>query len=222
MQIVLDLLLLAVFGLFVFIGWWRGFLKAVLGLGRLILSVILTILLGPGVSAWIDRTFINPPVYEAIHKKLTELATEVANTAQGGVDALTEKIPAMFKDYVDLENVNPAADVYALADEWSLSVAGGISKVIATVIGYILLFALCFVILTVLIFIMGKLVDRIRFIRTTDKVLGLILGVANGALIVLLVSTILGAILPLMGQEGIVDQSFMIRLSAGIRNLIFK
>ena len=222
MQIVLDLLLLAVFGLFVFIGWWRGFLKAVLGLGRLILSVILTILLGPGVSTWIDRTFINPPVYEAIHKKLTELATEVANTAQGGVDALTEKIPAMFKDYVDLENVNPAADVYALADEWSLSVAGGISKVIATVIGYILLFALCFVILTVLIFIMGKLVDRIRFIRTTDKVLGLILGVANGALIVLLVSTILGAILPLMGQEGIVDQSFMIRLSAGIRNLIFK
>ncbi len=222
MQLTIDLLLLAMFGLFALIGWWRGFLKAVFGLGRLILSFVITILLGPAVSAWLDRILVNPPVYEAVHRKFTDLAAEVAATAQGGVDALAQKVPAVFKGYLNLDEADPAADVYALADEWSVTVSNGISKVIATVIGYILLFILAFILLTVVIFILGKLVDQIRLIRTTDKILGLLLGVVSGVIAVILISTILGALLPLLGHESIVNQSFMLRLSEGLRNLIFK
>ena len=222
MQFTVDILLIAVFGLLVFIGWKRGFLKAVLSLARLALSVLLTVLLGPAVSGWIDTTFVNPPVYESIHKKFTELADEVAASAQNGVDALVQKIPSAFKSYVDTESIDPASDVHALADEWALSVSGGISKVIATVIGYILLFLVCFILLTVAIFIVTKLLDRISLIHFTDKLLGLILGVISGTIAVLLISTVLGAILSVMGQETVVEQSFMLRLSAGLREMIFK
>lgn len=221
MHLTIDLLLLAVFGLLVFIGWWRGFLKAVFGLGRLVLSVILTILLGPAVSAWIDQAFVHPPVYEAVHEKFTAIATEVSATAQGGVDALVSKVPAAFRGYLNLENVDPAANVHALADDWSLTVATGISKVIATVIGYVLLFVLAFLVLTLVLFIVRKLVDQIRFIHTTDKILGLLLGVASGCIAVLLLSTILGALLTVLGHESIVNQSIMLRLSAGLREKLF-
>ena len=46
MQLMIDLLLLAVFAALAFIGWWRGFLKAIFSLGRLALSLILTVLFG--------------------------------------------------------------------------------------------------------------------------------------------------------------------------------
>jgi uncharacterized membrane protein required for colicin V production len=221
MQLTIDLILLAVFGVLVFIGWWRGFLKSVLGFGKLVLSFILTILLGPVASAWIDKTLVNPPVYASVHQKLTDLADEVSATARGGADALTEKIPAVFKNYLDLQNVDPTADIHALADEWSLTVAGGISKVIATVIGYVAVFVIAFILLTIAIWIATKLIHQIDLLRTTDKILGALLGAASGAVAVLLVSTVLGAILSVLGKDAVVEGSFMLRLSAWIRNLIF-
>lgn len=222
MQLTIDILLLAVFGLLVFIGWRRGFIKAVLSLARLVLSFLLTILLGPAVSAWIDSTFVNPPVYETVHKKFSELAAEASASAQGGVDALVQKIPSSFKGYLDLENIDPAADIHGLADEWAKTVAGGISKVIATVIGYVLLFLVCFLLLTVVLFIVRKMLDQIKLIHMTDKILGLALGAVSGCIAVLLISTVLGGILSVTGQESLVEGSFMLRLSAGVRDLIFK
>lgn len=221
MQLTIDLVLVGIFALLVVIGWWRGFLKTVLSLGRLILSFLITILLGPAVSAWIDEAFVNPPVYESVHEKFTALANEAAATAQGGVDALIQKIPSTFQGYLDLENVDPSSDIHALADEWSVTVAGGISKVIATVIGYILLFVVAFILLTVAIFIIGKIADSIKLVHTVDKLLGLALGVISGCIAVLLISTVLGAILSVTGQEAVVEESFMLKLSAGIRDMIF-
>ncbi len=221
MQLTVDLFLLAVFVVLALIGWWRGFLKAVFSLGRLALSMIVTVLFGSAFAGWLDRVLVNPPVYEAIHHKFTEFATEAANTAQGGVDALAQKVPSIFRGYLDLENLDPASDIHTLADEWSLTVAGGISKVISTVIGYVLLFVIAFLALSILIFILGKLIDQIRFIRTTDKILGLLLGILGGAAAVLLLSTIIALILPLTGHEAVTETSLMLRLTAWFRNLVF-
>ena len=220
MQLIIDLLLLAVFAVLALIGWWRGFLKAIFSLGRLALSLILTVLFGSAFAGWLDRILVNPPVYEAIHRKFTELATEAANTAQGGVDALAQKIPRIFQGYLDLENLDPASDLYALADSWSLTVAGGISKVISTIIGYVLLFVIAFLALSIAIFILGKLVEQIRFIRTTDKILGLLLGILGGAAAVLILSVVISLILPLIGQESVVQSSLMLRLTAWLRGLV--
>lgn len=221
MQLTVDLLLLAVFVALALIGWWRGFLKAIFSLGRMALSMIVTVLFGSAFAGWLDRILINPPVYEAIHRKFTEFAAEAANTAQGGVDTLVQKIPGVFQGYLNLENLDPSSDIYALADEWSLAVAGGISKVISTVIGYVLLFVITFLALSVLIFILGKLVEQIRFIRTTDKILGLLLGLLGGAAAVLLLSSLIALILPLMGHEAVTETSLMLRLTAWFRNLVF-
>lgn len=220
MQLVIDILLVVIFGLLVFRGWWRGFMKSVLSLGRLILSLVITIIFGASFAAWIDAKFINPPVFEAVFKKFSDIAAEVTASAEGGIDALVEKIPEAFRGYLDLESVDPTAEINALVEEWSHTVADGISKVIATVIGYILLFILAFLVLTVVIFIVTRFA-KLPAIKTVDKLLGLVVGLFSGAVAVIFISVILSAILGVIGQEAVVEGSFMLRLFSGIKDLLF-
>ena len=220
MQLVIDILLIVIFGLLVFRGWWRGFMKSVLSLGRLILSLVITIVFGASFAAWIDAKFINPPVFEAVFKKFSDIAAEVTASAEGGIDALVEKIPEAFRGYLDLETIDPAAEINALVEQWSHTVADGISKVIATVIGYILLFVLAFLVLTLVIFIVTRFA-KLPAIKTVDKLLGLVVGLFSGAVAVIFISVILSAILGVIGQEAVVEGSFMLRLFSGIKDLLF-
>lgn len=220
MQLVIDILLIVIFGLLVFRGWWRGFIKSVMSLGRLILSVVVTVAFGTPFAAWIDAKFVNPPIYEFVFKKLSTVAAEVTATAEGGVDALVEKIPNAFRGYLDLESLDPTAEINALVEEWSRTAADGMSKIASTVIGYVLLFVLTFIVLTVVIFIVSK-VAKLPAIKTVDKLLGLVVGIFSGAVAVIFISVILSAILGVIGQEAVVEGSFMLRLFSGIKNLLF-
>ena len=221
MQLVIDILLIVIFALLVFRGWHKGFMKSILGLGRLILSLVITITCGSAFAAWIDAKFVNPPVFEKVYQKFSDIAAEVTATAEGGIDALVEKIPEAFRGYLDLETVDPTAEINALVEEWSHTVADSISKVIATVIGYVLLFILAFIVLTVVIFIVGKLA-KLPVLKTVDKVLGLVVGIASGALAVLFVAVVLSAILGVIGQTEVVEASFMLRLFSGVKDLLFR
>jgi uncharacterized membrane protein required for colicin V production len=220
MQLVIDILLIAIFALLVFRGWWRGFMKSILSLGRLILSLVITILFGSAFAAWIDAKFVNPPVFEAVFKKFSDMAAEITASAEGGIDALVEKIPDAFRGYLDLETLDPTAEINSLVEQWSHTVADGISKVIATVIGYILLFVLAFLVLTLVIFIVTRFA-KLPAIKTVDKLLGLVVGLFSGAVAVIFISVILSALLGIFGQEALVEGSFMLRLFSGIKNLLF-
>lgn len=221
MQTVIDILLIVVFALLVFRGWWRGFMKSILSLGRLILSLVITILFGSAFAGWLDEKFVNPPVFDAVFKRFSDIAADVTASAEGGIDALVEKIPEAFRGYLDLETVDPAAEINALVEEWSHTVADCISKVISTILGFILLFVISFIVLTVVIFIVGKLA-KLPAIKTVDKLLGLVVGIFSGAVAVVIISVILSAILGLIGQDAVVEGSFMLRLFAGVKDLIFK
>ena len=219
MQLIIDVLFIVVFLLLVFRGWRRGFMKSVLSLGRLILSLIITVAFGATFAAWIDEKFVNPPVFEAVFQKFSDVAAEVTATAEGGIEALVEKIPEFFRGYLDLEALDPTAEINALVEEWSHTVADGISKVIATVIGYILLFVLAFLALTIVIFIVGK-IAKLPAIRTVDKLLGLLVGILSGAVAVIFISVILSALLSAFGQDAVVEGSFVLRLFSGVKDLL--
>ncbi len=221
MQLVIDILLIVIFGLLVFRGWRRGFMKSVLSLGRLILSLIITILFGSSFAVWIDEKFVNPPIFESVFEKFSDIAADVTASAEGGIDALVEKIPEVFRGYLDLETVDPSSEINALVEEWSHTVADSISKVIATVVGYILLFILSFLVLTLVIFIVTR-IAKFPAVKTVDKLLGLVIGLVSGVVAVIVISVILGAILGVFGQAEIVEGSFMLRLFAGVKDLLFQ
>lgn len=221
MQLVIDVLFMAVFAIPVFRGWRRGFTKSILGLGRLVLSLVITILFGSAFAGRIDERFINPPVFEAVSKKFSSIAAEVTASAEGGIDALVEKIPEAFRGYLDLTTVDPTAEINALVEQWSRTVADGISKVISLILGFVLLFVISFILLTVAIFIVNKLV-KLPVIQSVDKILGLAVGAFSGAVTVVVLSILLSAILGLVGQGELEEGSFMLRLFAGVKDLLFK
>ena len=64
MQYVIDVILALLLVYFTVRGFKRGFFKTVLSAGRLVLAILLTVALGSRVSQWIDRQYVNPPVYE--------------------------------------------------------------------------------------------------------------------------------------------------------------
>ena len=60
MHVFLDVLLVAVLGFFLFLGWRRGFAGSVLKSGRLILTMVITLSCGSAFSSFMDRVWIHP------------------------------------------------------------------------------------------------------------------------------------------------------------------
>ena len=212
MHVFFDVLLVAVLGFFLFLGWRRGFAGSVLKSGRLILTLVITLSCGSAFSAFIDRVWIHPPVYEKVHARFLAMA----DGAGGRVDALVDQVPAVFRSYLDAGAAERTRDLYRLADEWSQSVSSGISGVISSVIGHILLFLLTFFVLTLAVVLLKRLTN-LPVIGTLDRLLGLSLGFIGGALTVAFVAVILGAVLRIAGQGELLERTLLLR---GICSLV--
>ena len=221
MPFILDLVLLALFCVPVFLGWKRGFFKSVLSLGRLALAFLVTVGLGSTAAGWLNDAYVYPAVYESVSEKLEGIADEVSSTAQNSAEALAEKIPAAFRPYLNTQSIDPSADVHSLAETWSRTVSERIAGVISTALGYFTVFILAFILLTVAVFAVGGLIRRIPLVRTVDRVLGLSLGILIGGVGTILLSAILAAILSVTGQIDVVESSLMLRLSEGVREMLF-
>ncbi len=221
MHLTLDILLIFVFAMLVFRGWRRGLFRTVCSVGRLILSLTVTFLFGSAFGRWLDGRMINARVYASVSETFSNAAADVTATAEGGVEALVERIPESFRGYLDLTAIDPAAGIHELTEQWSRTVADSISRVISSVLGHLLLFALAFIALTALIFLVGGLV-RLPVIRTVDRLLGLALGAVSGMLAVFFISVILGAFLGAFGQGDVAAGSAVLRLFSGAKDLILK
>ncbi len=211
MNVAFDILLLALFAFMVLRGYFKGFMKMVLSLGRLVLAVIITLIFGSAFSGWINEKFINPPIYEWVHGKISEMA----GSAVTNVDEFLEGLPGIFKNFVDAETFqdqygDAGASVDALVTDVSTSISGAMSTVISIVIGYVLLFLLSFVVLTVVIFLVNKFV-KLPLIKTGDKLLGLAVGVVSGLIAVALVASILYLIVYLTGDMSAYENSVIFK-----------
>lgn len=222
MPFLIDLLLLALISVPLFLGWRRGFFRSVLSLGRLAISFLLTTLLGPTAGEWLNDRFIYAPVHASIHGRLSTAADEIANAAHNGAETLMGKVPTVLRPYLDLEKIDPSADVHALADTWSRVIAARLSHVLATAMGYALVFALAFLLLTVAIIAISHLIRKIPVIRVADRALGLTLGALIGCLGALLLSSFIAALLTASGQTDVVETSLLLRLSAGVRETFLR
>ncbi len=195
MNVVFDILLVALFAFFVIRGLIKGFLKSVLSFGRLILAVILTLIFGSAFASWLDATLIHPPVYEAVLDKVSVMA----ESASGSVEALLSDVSGAFGSLIDTSSLTAADGMTALVESISQSISSAISMAISTVIGYILLFIIFFVLLTVAIFVVDK-VTRLPVIHGCDKLLGVCMGVVSGLVAVTTLSTVLYAIVYATGD----------------------
>lgn len=211
MNVLIDILLIALFAFMAIRGFFKGFMKMVLSFGRLVLAMVITLVFGSAFSGWIDKTFVNPPIYEWVHGKLSELA----GGAVTNVDEFLNSLPAAFKGFVDSEAFRDkygeaGASVDALVTDVSTSVSGAMSAVLATVIGYILLFAISFAILTVVIWLVGKFAE-LPILKSGDKLLGLAVGAVGGLIAMALAASVLYLIVYLTGDMSAYENSVIFK-----------
>lgn len=137
MAIVFDLILLGIFVFLAVRGCVKGFVRTVLGVGRLLLSLLLTVLCGAAFGRWLSDTL-----------------------------------------------------------EWPFS----------AVLGYVILFVLLYVGCTLLMALVGRLVE-LPVIKQCDKLLGFLLGGLQGWLAVSLVAVVLYAVVYIGGRMDVYEAS---------------
>lgn len=203
---IIDLLLVFLFTVAVLLGYRKGFLRTVLGFGRLVASIILTYTFGRPFSMWLDRQFIHPGVYDGVRKKLTELAA----SSNGDTAAFLDGLPARYRVFMSTSDLTAPSDVDELVAQIAPTVSAKISLLLSTVIGYVLLFVLLYLVISLAVRLVGKLAD-LPIIRVVDRFLGAAVGVINGVLLTCFVGTVLYGVVYLTGKIGLYEQSIVFK-----------
>ena len=216
----IDLGLFLLFAMALILGWQRGFFQSILRLGRFALAFLAAMLGGPSLASWLDTRFLYPAVHNAVHARFAELAEEVSSAAHTGAEVFARRIPPPFRPYLNLQELDPSAEVHALADEWSATVSHNLSRALSTALGYLVAFVAAFILLSVAIWAVGGLIRHVPLVRTVDSLLGLCLGILMGGMGVLLLSALMSLIFSVTGHADLTETSFLLRLSEGLRNTL--
>jgi uncharacterized membrane protein required for colicin V production len=205
MHILIDAILIIVFALTVIHYYRIGFVKALISVCKLFVSLAVAFALATHVGSLISEKVIYKPVL-----------TTVTNTVEGIVENLSEnadaseivdKLPESFKIFLDssdvsLDDAGGSLAGQVISDEIVSTISGNIaekiSKIISNVIAFLILFAVSMIALTILAFVLDKLC-MLPILKQTNKVLGIIFGVFSGAFNVFAACTVITLILHLIG-----------------------
>lgn len=193
MNYILDLAIVIIFAITIAVYYKRGFVKSVLGFGKVILAVIFSSVFGRALGGVLAEKFFNAKMTEIIHSNLTGLYD--AGTEAFDLSALAEKLPASLRlaaerAGVDMDSLlsgysgETAASgekLYELSEKIALPIAG----FIAAVLGFIIVFIVAYLLLMLAALIIEAIAE-LPIIRGFNRLLGLLLGVACAIIFVFL------------------------------------
>lgn len=184
MSFILDIALVGIVFLTVFVYYKRGFVRAVLGFGKVLLSLICAVLFGKMVGGLLAEKFFDARLTDSVYKTLSGLYEAGSETFD--LSRLAEKIPSSLRTLAercgaDIDSVasGGAGDTAASAErlrEISAGIASPISTVISNLLGCVLVFVTAYLLFLLGSFILES-VAELPVLRTFNKILGLCLGV---------------------------------------------
>lgn len=183
MSILLDLILIAIIGLFTFIGFKQGLVKSVIKILSFFIAIIISFILYVPISnAIIDNTNIDENIKEAMVQKILPENTEANEETQIDIqDSLTQKL---------IGNANNTVS----------EVAQAFTVKLIRIAVLLILFIVIKIVLR-LVLALTSIIDKIPGLKQINKAGGIIYGFIKGIIIVF---TILGVIYlasPLIGEE---------------------
>ncbi|MBQ9922880.1 MAG: CvpA family protein, partial [Clostridia bacterium] len=108
MNIILDILAVAILALSIFFGHKKGFVKTVLNLCGGIICLIVAIVLSPTVGDFISTNYVTPTVENVVTEKMSALAT-VGDTNEPDVDKIVRDEPNEFIKLLERLNIDTEA-----------------------------------------------------------------------------------------------------------------
>ena len=211
---IVDIVIIAILGLSVLVGLYRGFISSVASMGGCLLSLGLSFWLSPKLAAWVQS---NPDILKTL-ASYTDAATKIGDQtlASTSVSSLTQNsiteilnkvaLPAPLNSLLqsNLENkvFGTAADVGSYVSQ---TIVGAILNVIC--------FIVCFLVLMLVIhFVINflKVVFKFPVLKQLNSIAGGAFGLIRGALLCFVAFALLPLIqtlLPVKDINNLVDQS---------------
>ena len=211
---IVDIVILAILGLSVLIGLYRGFISSVASMGGCLLSLGLSFLISPTIAAEIQK---NPNILKTM-ASYTDAATKLGDQALAGTsvatltrDGITEivnrvSLPAPFdtllRNNIQNQVFGAAADVGTYITQ---TIVGAILNVIC--------FILCFIVLMLVIHLVInflKVVFKFPVLKQLNSIAGGLFGLLRGVLLCFVAFALLPLVqtlLPVQNINDLVEQS---------------
>jgi uncharacterized membrane protein required for colicin V production len=202
MNYALDLIIILIAVATIIIYYIKGFVKAVLGFGKVILAVIISSLFGRGLGSFIADRFMNSRITESVYNSISGMYGSEAVTFD--MSEILQKTPKALITLAEKcgVNVNELAlkysgDTAASSErlhEFSADIALPISGFVSKILGYVLVFIAAYILLAIAAFFINKIAE-LPVLHTINKLLGLCLGVACSFIYIVLFVFIANAVI---------------------------
>ncbi len=181
---VLDIIAAAVIAVMCIWGVKRGILKTVVSVCSWLLSTVLAWIFYSPVAEFLKTTPVFEYILNAVKTGFTEPRAAETKSA----------VPELFRGFVEA-GIDNGADAAAL----------GISNVIIALLAFVMTLLLCRV-LILLLAAACKMASRLPVVKQCNKLLGGLLGAAEGVLILYIAAALVFAFEPVRGSEFFEDQ----------------
>ena len=207
----LDLLFVATVALFAVVGYRRGLVRSLAGVGRLILAVLVTVALSTPVSHLLDARVIHPPVQSYVGERLSAIAART----EGSVFELYAAVPTVLRAHLS-EGDTAVLGLEAAVTRWTDTVSHAVSGALSSILATVLVFVIAFVTLPWLLGLLSRIVHAIPLVSGLDRLLGLALGGVSGIAAVALLSRVVAAFLIAAGHPDWAETPRILHLLGGL------
>ena len=222
-SLVLDIIL-AIICIFVIIKYSiKGFLKTILDIVRLGVSIILAIMFRGVLANLLNTLFMNKVVYNWVYGSVSK----VVSGAESKINfvSIYENNPEFYSNVLSnfgLDFYELQYSMESLSEETSANISKMISDPLANMFSVIISVLVIFIVSMILLYFVVKLVDKItkiKGINIINKILGVIFGVALAAIIIWAITLLieilmgtLGPMLPNIFNSELTEKSMIINL----------
>lgn len=207
MSFILDLIVIVIIGLCFLIGWRKGAAITLLNFVALVAAFTVAVLLSSVLSSTIYGMFFKNGVTETV-------ANSINDTLSGGaesiINAISSAIPAfaaMFFDSVSFVDSTVGGLIENGNQDTINTAASVVERMIApaftSLIGIIVMLILFFVLLALFKFLAKVLskVFEVPVLSTINRLFGGVIGIAQGVLLVIVLTSVVKLAMPLMGGD---------------------
>lgn len=187
-NLLLDVIVIAVMVMSVVYGYKNGFVKSLMSLVSGLVSVFVAYTFTPMLSAWLNAKYI----LGAISKGIAETFASAAKTTGEAAGELVYDLTKMFEnpqittiiqrfgaDPAALQGASGEAEQvgYSMIEELAVKVAAPVASTVSTVLAFLVLFVVASVVLKLVTVIIGA-IFKLPVLKSMDKALGLVSGLA--------------------------------------------
>ena len=183
---IMLIMVIMILALFALVGWHKGLIKIVMSLAAMLVTIIACVFLTPMISSFVRN---HTQVYDKLNKSIFELIID-SDSFKNVIDDNIVQEESLNVNDIDLTKINEYGDTVSKYMELivdKMQFPDSIAQK-ADVIVFVIVF------LTVrILFIVTKVIEKIPVLKDVNKLMGLLLGIAEGLIVVWLIFALVTA-----------------------------